>query len=105
MNIMDRLAFADEYEKTYDPKKMTQKQACLDYLEKHGSITPLEALTAFHSFRLAAIIFELRKDGYAIKTGLSETEPHYAIYTLMENSANMTWTDYFETEEGGENNG
>ena len=105
MNAMDRFVNADAYEKTYDPKKMTQKQACLDYLKKYGSITPLEALTAFHSFRLAAIIFELRKDGYAINTGLSETEPRYAIYTLVENSENMTWTDYLEAEEGEENDG
>lgn len=109
MNVVDRFANADMYEKTYNPKKMTQKQACLDYLEKYGSITPLEALTAFHSFRLAAIIFELRKDGYAINTGLSETEPRYAIYTLVENnvenSENMTWTDYLGAEEGEENNG
>ena len=81
MNIMDRFVNADEYEKTYDPKKMSQKQACLDYLKKHGSITPLEALTGFHCFRLAAQICRLRKDGYDIKTELEEGK-HYAIYTL-----------------------
>ena len=81
MNIMDRFVNADEYEKTYDPKKMTQKQACLDYLKKYGSITPLEALTAFHSFRLAAIICELRKEGYVIV--LANSNPAtVAIYTL-----------------------
>lgn len=83
MNIMDRFANADAYEKTYDTKKMTQKEACLDYLNKYGSITPLEALTAFHSFRLAALICELRKDGYAIRTKLAEGEKKYAIYTLI----------------------
>lgn len=83
MNTMDRFVNADEYEKTYDPKKMTQKQACLDYLKKYGSITPLEALTAFHSFRLAAIICELRKEGYVIITKINE-DKRYAIYTLME---------------------
>ena len=83
MNVMDRFVNADEYEKTYDPKKMTQKAACLDYLKKHGSITPLEALTAFHSFRLAAIICELRKEGYVIITKINE-DKRYAIYTLMD---------------------
>lgn len=83
MNTMDRFVNADEYEKTYDPKKMTQKQACLDYLKKYGSITPLEALTAFHSFRLAAIICELRKEGYVIITKINE-DKRYAIYTLMD---------------------
>lgn len=82
MDIMDRFANADEYSKTYDEKKMTQKEACLDYLKKFGSITPLEALTAFHSFRLAAQICLLRKEGYAITTRLNE-DKHYAIYTLV----------------------
>ena len=83
MNVMDRFVNADAYEKTYDPKKMTQKQACLDYLKQYGSITPLEALTAFHSFRLAAIICELRKEGHVIITKINE-DKRYAIYTLME---------------------
>ena len=83
MNTMDRFVNADAYEKTYDPKKMTQKQACLDYLKQYGSITPLEALTAFHSFRLAAIICELRKEGYVITTKIND-DKRYAIYTLME---------------------
>lgn len=83
MNILDRFANADAYEKEHVDTKMTQKEACLDYLEKYGSITPLEALTAFHSFRLAALICELRKDGYAISTKLAEGNKKYAIYTLM----------------------
>ena len=82
MNIVDRFANAEAYEKQYDEKKMSQKEACLDYLEKYGSITPLEALTAFHSFRLAAQICELRKEGYVIITKLNEGK-HYAVYTLM----------------------
>lgn len=87
MNIVDRFANADEYSKTYDEKKMTQKEACLDYLKKFGSITPLEALTAFHSFRLAAIICELRKEGYVIITKINE-DKRYAIYTLVESEGN-----------------
>ena len=83
MNIVDRFANADAYEKTYDPKKTTQKDACLDYLNKYGSITPLEALTAFHSFRLAALICNLRKEGYAIRTDLADGDTKYAIYTLI----------------------
>ena len=82
MSIVDRFANAEAYEKQYDEKKMSQKEACLDYLEKYGSITPLEALTAFHSFRLAAQICELRKEGHVIITKLNEGK-RYAIYTLM----------------------
>lgn len=82
MSIVDRFTNAEAYEKQYDGKKMTQREACLDYLERYGSITPLEALTAFHSFRLAALICVLRKDGYAIKTELNK-DKRYAIYTLI----------------------
>lgn len=83
MNTADRFVNADEYSRGYDEKNMTQKEACLDYLERYGSITPLEALTAFNSFRLAAIICELRKDGHLIETTLHEGEKKYAIYTLV----------------------
>lgn len=82
MSILDRFENAEAYEKQYDEKKMTQREACLDYLEKYGSITPLEALTAFHSFRLAAIICALRKEGYVIKTELNK-DKRYAVYTLL----------------------
>lgn len=79
----ERFERANLYNKTrYDSKK-TQTEMCLDYLEQYDSITPLEALTAFNSFRLAALICKLRKEGYVIKTELNDTEPRFAIYTLM----------------------
>ena len=79
----ERFERANLYNKTrYDSKK-TQAEMCLDYLEQYDSITPLEALTAFNSFRLAALICKLRKEGYVIKTELNDTEPRLAIYTLM----------------------
>ena len=64
--------------------KKTQKEAILEYLKEHGSITPLEALDKFGCFRLSAVIFELREDGYVITTTLNEGEKKYAIYTLLE---------------------
>lgn len=81
--MMDRYYNANEYSKRlYDDNK-TQKEMCLEYLEKYGSITPLEALTAFNSFRLSALIFELRKEGYIITTKLNEDGKKFAIYTLL----------------------
>lgn len=81
--MMDRYYNAEEYSKRlYDDNK-TQKEMCLEYLEKYGSITPLEALTAFNSFRLSALIFELRKEGYIITTKLNEDGKKFAIYTLL----------------------
>lgn len=61
----------------------TQKDACLAYLEEHGSITPLEALHEFGCFRLAAVIARLRDEGHIIKTDIAEGEKKFAIYTLL----------------------
>lgn len=83
MNTADRFVNAEEFENTIYKKKMTHKEACLAYLEKFGSITPLEALSAFHCFRLAAVIFKLREDGYVITTDINDGEDKYAIYTLI----------------------
>lgn len=78
----ERYANAMEYSEKSQSKSKTKKEMCLEYIERYGSITPLEALTAFNSFRLAALICELRKDGYAIDMKLNEHEPRFAIYSL-----------------------
>lgn len=79
----ERYERANDYSEAHYDKKKTHTEMCLDYLKRNGSITPLEALTAFNSFRLAALICKLRKAGYAIKTELNDTEPRFAIYTLI----------------------
>ena len=81
--MMDRFNKANEYSQRYFDEKKSQKEMCLDYLERYGSITPLEALSAFNSFRLSALIFELRKDGYIITTKLNDGDKKFAIYTLV----------------------
>ena len=43
---------------------MSQKQSVLNHLCEHGHINPMEALNLYASFRLGAIIFELRKEHY-----------------------------------------
>ena len=83
MSMVDRFVTADEYSKTFDEKKMSQKEACLDYLKKYGSITPLEALTAFNSLRLSSIIFRLRNEGHQIDTKINEEGKPFAVYTLI----------------------
>ena len=87
----ERFERANLYSKTRYDEKKTHTEMCLDYLEQYDSITPLEALTAFNSFRLAAHICKLRKAGYVIKTEINDTEPRFAIYELV--------------REGEENNG
>lgn len=77
---------AAEYKDTlYDPAK-TQDEMCLEYLQKYGWVTPLDALTAFSCFRLSAVIFRLRAEGYAIRTEINEGYKKYAIYVLADES-------------------
>ena len=65
--------------------KKSQKEMVLEYLKTHRGITPLEALDMFGCFRLAAVICELRKDGYDIETEMvTRNEKTYANYILNE---------------------
>jgi len=45
---------------------MNQKTEVVDYLQQHGSITPLEALRELGCFRLAARIKDLENEGFVI---------------------------------------
>jgi len=61
----------------------TQKSLVLNYLKKDNSITPIEALNKFGAFRLAAIIFDLKKEGYDIATEtIKNGGKRYANYKI-----------------------
>ena len=45
--------------------KPTQNQRILDYIEEHGSITPLDAMS-FGCMRLASRISDLKRRGFPI---------------------------------------
>ena len=62
-------------------KKITKKDKVLAHLMNGKSITPMEALTEYGSFRLGAIIFDLRAEGHKIDTEIAKGTGH-AIYTL-----------------------
>ena len=69
--------------------KKSQKQNVLEYLEIGNKITPLEALYQFGSFRLSAIIFELRQEGYNIIThNKSVDKKTFAEYELVKGQNN-----------------
>ena len=56
----------------------TQKDAVLNHLEEHGSITSMEAIQNYGATRLSAIIFNLRyKDGYDIETHMETAKNRY----------------------------
>ncbi len=65
----------------------TQKQLILGLLKTGQRISQLEALNLFGCFRLSDRIFNLRTDGYTIKTDMipNKDKPGaYAVYSLVE---------------------
>ena len=59
---------------------MTQSQAILEHLKAGKTISPIEALNLYGSFRLAARISDLRKEGHNIVT---EGKDQWAVYRLV----------------------
>ena len=63
----------------------------LNHLQTGAEINPLDALKWYGVYRLGAIIFILRDEGYNISTRMhyyqkpSGKKGHYAIYRLEEN--------------------
>ena len=55
----------------------TQNQRILDYMERHGSITQLEALNACSVMRLASRISDLRRKGYPIESQMVKVTNKY----------------------------
>ncbi len=62
----------------------SQNERVLNHLQKHGKITPLQALKRFGCLRLGARIFELRSEGHDIVTSLFRTKhgANVARYSL-----------------------
>lgn len=83
INRMDRATTFKKLQKEYNEgKDVSQHDMCIRYLLEYGSITPLEALEAFGCFRLSAVIFDLRREGYEIRTDINEGKKKFAIYVL-----------------------
>lgn len=67
---------------------MTQSEIVLEHMRKHGSISSIEAFFDYGITRLSARIWELRRDGYDIKTDLVKVKTekgvvkHYARYKI-----------------------
>jgi hypothetical protein len=61
----------------------TQKIAILHHMRHRGSVNPLLALKLYGSFRLAARIEELRREGWLINsTMVSRNGRRFASYSL-----------------------
>lgn len=70
--------------------KMTQCEEIIDYLQKHGTITRLEAACKLHIFELSSRIGELIQKGYNITstrsscTNINGRRSHFNVYRLEE---------------------
>lgn len=66
----------------------SQATVILNHLKTGAEINPLEALSKYGVYRLGAIIFLLKKDGYNISSRMHNyikpngNKGHYAIYRL-----------------------
>lgn len=47
-------------------KEITQKIAVFKHMQKHGSITSMDAFELYGATRLSAIIYDLRHEGHQI---------------------------------------
>lgn len=56
---------------------MKKAQLVKEHLLEHGSITSWEAIEKYGATRLSAIIFNLRKQGYDIRTIMREEADRY----------------------------
>ena len=64
--------------------KVSQKKRILEYLKQGKSVTPIDALNLCGCFRLADVVFRLKKDGYDITTKMvpNTSGKLYASYKL-----------------------
>ena len=60
---------------------MTQREQVLEHLQKHGSITDLEAYRLYAIRRLGARIWDLRSDGHRIITKDTKEKNRFGEYT------------------------
>lgn len=71
---------------------MTQAQEIKDWMEKHGWITPLEALRFIGCFRLAARILDLKRSGVPIESKKitdPETGKVWSAYRIQQHQGGL----------------
>lgn len=76
-------------------KADSQVSLVLEHLTSGKEITPLEALTKYGCFRLGAVIFKLKKEGYKITTERREiskangNKGRFAVYRMEANNGSV----------------
>lgn len=56
---------------------MTQSEKIMNYMERYGSITQIDALREFGCMRLASRISDLRRDGIRIKSEMVKAKNRF----------------------------
>ena len=70
----------------------SQVTVILNHLQTGAEINPLEALSKYGVYRLGAVIFNLKEEGYNITSRIetykkpSGKKGHYAVYRLEEDT-------------------
>ena len=59
-----------------EENKVTQKDFILRHLQRFGSIEPLTPLREYGCYRLGAVIFNLRHEGFNITTEIQDAKSH-----------------------------
>jgi len=85
LNNKNRKTEKQKTMKTMETKgTQTQKEAILRHLQSGKTITPLEALNLYGCFRLGARIWELRDEGYRIRSeNVKQGKKTFASYRLI----------------------
>ena len=61
----------------YNMKKITQCDRVLQHLQMGKGITPAQAIKEYGVYRLSAVIYTLKKDGYNIETKMVAHKNRY----------------------------
>jgi hypothetical protein len=87
--------------------KVTQKQRVLKHLQDFKSINPMAALRDYGVYRLAAVIWDLKKDGHVIHSDMVNSKnrygdsTQYAIYNYKGKPDQAAANDYLKAKNGG----
>ena len=73
-----------------------QCQSLIDYLTRHGSITPNEALSALGIGRLSARVLDLKHGGFGIVTTMVEVPTRFGTATVARYSLGSNQADWVQ---------
>ena len=66
--------------------RLTQYDRVLDHLQKNKKLSQKQAINLYGAYRLSAIIYNLRKDGYNISTSFKCGKNRFGD--------NVSWAEY-----------